>query len=81
MRKFISLVLCILMCVNVLTFTVSAEEVYNLSDEQETLLTAIGMYDKEEQLSSTTQLTKTAKSIQMLTKSRLWRKSETTVRI
>ena len=53
MKKIISLILCIILCFNLVCFTVLAEQNYKLKDEQVTLLTAIGMYNKEVQLSET----------------------------
>lgn len=51
MKKIISIILCIAVCLNVVCLSVNAQEEYKFTDEQKTLLTAIGMYDKDVQLS------------------------------
>ena len=51
MKRLIALALCLVLSFNILCLSVSAEESYKFSDEQLALLTAIGMYDKDVQLS------------------------------
>lgn len=51
MKKIISFLLILTLCINVVSFSAFAQEEYKLTDEQMTLLTAIGMYDKNVQLS------------------------------
>lgn len=53
MKKIISLILCAILCLNLVCFSVMAEENYNLKDEQLTLLTAINIYNKDVQFSET----------------------------
>ncbi|MBO5099231.1 MAG: S-layer homology domain-containing protein, partial [Clostridia bacterium] len=51
MKKIISFLLCIVMCLNIVYISAYAQDDYKFTDEQKTLLTAIGMYNNEIQLS------------------------------